>query len=440
MHAWGPEQKPDSSARDALGHQELWNLVERVCNSRQFHRSTRLRGLLRYLCRRAWDEGAEEIKEQEIGMALFERRANFDYSQDTLVRVQASQLRKRLERYFSEEGAAEPFLIEIPRGSYLPAVVRRGASDSGEPGEAEAGPDPPRRQWLVITLAGLCVALSAACFWLWQRPAQQAADDRKVHEFWNAFSANGRENYIVLADSAISAVQDALRHQIGLDDYVRRSYEAELDREQLPAESRALIRYLMARRYTSLADVFIVRQVAQARLLDPDKTTVVFARDHNVRAFQRSNNLLVGSQRAVPWVSLFDDKLDFHIYDRPSDFHLAQDAATSRKRVGNRRPKPGEPAVFETDTRRPEGSEGFSLIAYIPNLSRNGNTLILAGTEMSGTETAGMLLTTESWISALMNRLPRQANGTIPHFEALLKTRQVENATRSFEIVAIHIH
>ena len=40
----------------------------------------------------------------EIGVDVFQRPLNYDSAQDTLVRVQASQLRKRLERYFAEEG------------------------------------------------------------------------------------------------------------------------------------------------------------------------------------------------------------------------------------------------------------------------------------------------------------------------------------------------
>jgi len=419
--------------------EEMWALAERVCASPHLARSSRLKDLLHFLCRRAWDEAAEEIKEHEIGVAVFDRKPQFDSSHDTLVRVQASQLRKRLERYFVEEGHDEPFVLEIPRGSYLPAVSQREVPPLNVLPAAPVTP-PTSQSRLVWLLSSLCVILGTACLWLWMRPGPAAGPGPSVQLFWKNFSANGRENYVVLADSAIAAVQDALRRPIGLDEYVRRSYEKDLDLLPLPLEYRDLVRYLMARRYTSLADVMMVRQIEQSRLLDPARTSVVYARDHNVRAFQTANNILIGSQRAVPWVRLFDETMDFHIYDRPADFHLEQDSASARRRVDNRRPQKGEPALFESDIRGAEGNEGFSVVAYLPNLSKSGNTLILGGTDMSSTEAAGTLLTTESFLVELLGRLPRRAGGALPHFEVLLKTRQVENTNRGFEIVALHLH
>ena len=175
-----------------ISKEEMWALAERACASPHLSRSSRLKELLHFLCRRAWDEGATEIKEHEIGVAVFERNPQFDSSQDTLVRVQASQLRKRLEKYFAEEGAGEPILLEIPRGSYVPVVSYR---------EAEAPPvlpvvaaEPARQPRLVWVLGALCIVLAAACVALWMRPGMGAATGPSVRLFWNNFAANGREN------------------------------------------------------------------------------------------------------------------------------------------------------------------------------------------------------------------------------------------------------
>ncbi|MBS1825840.1 MAG: hypothetical protein JST93_11005 [Acidobacteria bacterium] len=422
-----------------LSREELWALAERACASHHLNRSARLKELLHFLCRRAWDEGAEEIKEHEIGVAVFERDPQFDSSQDTLVRVQASQLRKRLERYFAEEGVEEPVILEIPRGSYVPLVHGR---ETEKPTEV-LPPLPPSKSTdhrLVWGLSALCLILAATSLTLWLRPSNAPTTGRSVRLFWDNFSGNGRQNYIVLADSAIAAIQDALGHPIGLDEYLRRSYIKDLSEARVSPEYRDLVGYLMGRRYTSLADVFVVRQIEQARLLEPTRTSVVYARDHNVRAFQTGNNILIGSQRAVPWVHLFNDMMDFHVSDRPADFHLQLDASNAKRRVENRRPLKDEPVVFESDTRSPEGDEGYSIIAYLPNLSRNGHTIVLGGTDMSGTEAAGMVLTTETFLEELLRRLPRQPDGSLPHFEVLLKTKQVESTNRGYQIVALHLH
>ncbi|MFN7933776.1 MAG: hypothetical protein U0R19_10635 [Bryobacteraceae bacterium] len=423
-----------------LSREELWALAERACASHHLNRSARLKELLHFLCRRAWDEGADEIKEHEIGVAVFERDPQFDSSQDTLVRVQASQLRKRLERYFAEEGLQEPVLLEIPRGAYIPVVRER---ETEKPVEVLTSTPPSAQSShpkVIWGLAALCLILAATCLILWLRPPNSPTAGRSVRLFWDNFAGNGRQNYIVLADSAISAIQDALGHPIGLDEYLRRSYIKDLADARVAPEYRDLVAYLMGRRYTSLADVFVVRQIEQSRLLEPTRTSVVYARDHNVRAFQTGNNILIGSQRAVPWVHLFNDMMDFHVSDRPADFHLKLDASNAKRRVENRRPLKDEPAVFESDTRSPDGDEGYSIVAYLPNLNRTGHTIVLGGTDMSGTEAAGMVLTTESFLEELLRRLPRQPDGSLPHFEVLLKTKQVESTNRGYQIVALHLH
>ena len=70
-------------------------------------------------------EGCPEIHEQEIGTKVFGRTANYDRSQDNIVRVNATELRKRIEAYFSSEGAHESLILEIPRGGYKPIIHRR---------------------------------------------------------------------------------------------------------------------------------------------------------------------------------------------------------------------------------------------------------------------------------------------------------------------------
>jgi len=42
---------------------------------------------------------------------------------DTIVRVEAGKLRKRLEEYYADEGAAAPVRIEVPKGSYVPQFL-----------------------------------------------------------------------------------------------------------------------------------------------------------------------------------------------------------------------------------------------------------------------------------------------------------------------------
>jgi hypothetical protein len=411
-----------------------WDVVERVCNSAQFRRSVRLRQLLVYLCHRAWTEASEDIREHEIGVDVFDRSKPYDPSEETIVRVQASQLRKRLEQYFAEEGRDEQRILDIPKGAYIPAVRERPVAVITVASEPAAAPPPHTNRTLVAVLSGLCIFLAASCAILLYRQTVSTHEHQAgptVRKFWSAFSADGRQTFVVIADAAFSAVQDTLRRPIELNEYVRREYKAELDRPDLSPDRKDMAGYLMERRYTSLADVMFIRRLTLASVLDPAKTTIVFSRDHTLRAFQEGNHVLLGSRRAVPWVDLFNDSLDFR---------FVYDEATRRLVVENRRPANGEPKRFALAKQGASGGESFSLIACLPNLANTGYVLILSGQEASGTEAAGNLLTTEALLQNLLARLPAKPEGELPYFEALLRTRHMDYTSQGFELLALHLH
>jgi hypothetical protein len=118
-------------------------LIERVAASEQFSRSTRLRDFLLYVGKQSLKEGCPEIHEQEIGARVFGRPASYDRSADNIVRVNATELRKRIESYFESTGVNEPLLFEIPRGGYR-LVFRRRLAEQPENGAA-AQPESARK-------------------------------------------------------------------------------------------------------------------------------------------------------------------------------------------------------------------------------------------------------------------------------------------------------
>src|SRR5579862_3881959 len=100
-------------------------LLHRVASSPQFQKSKRLRELLLYLGERSLKDPDCILREQEIGVDVLGRPSDYDTSHDTLVRVLVSQLRKKLQDYFSADGSDEPLVIEIPKGIYLPVIRAR---------------------------------------------------------------------------------------------------------------------------------------------------------------------------------------------------------------------------------------------------------------------------------------------------------------------------
>jgi len=110
--------------------------LEAVLRSEQFMRAPTLAHLLRYLCERLFAGEARQIKEYSVGVEVFHRGASFDQDADSIVRVEANRLRKRLATYYAGEGATHRLHITIPLGQYVPEFKAVAV----QPEESEAAP------------------------------------------------------------------------------------------------------------------------------------------------------------------------------------------------------------------------------------------------------------------------------------------------------------
>ena len=81
------------------------------------------------------------MKEYSLGVEVFARGKDFDPRIDPIVRVQARNLRTRLEDYYASPGAGDPVRIALSKGSYVPAFGWNQAPSPPAP-MAEPGPPP----------------------------------------------------------------------------------------------------------------------------------------------------------------------------------------------------------------------------------------------------------------------------------------------------------
>ncbi len=156
--------------------------------SEAFQRAPTLGLVLTYICEKCFQGASELIKEYNIAVEALGRPQDFDQKRDSIVRVEAHRLRKRLKEYYESEGKHHAIRIELPLGTYVP-VFRRiepAAEAEGFTGktqrESETPPAPGaaapeqaprakefrRKLWLGVSAACLLIAGGAALF-LWQR-------------------------------------------------------------------------------------------------------------------------------------------------------------------------------------------------------------------------------------------------------------------------------
>jgi hypothetical protein len=72
----------------------------------------------------------DTLKEYVIGTEVFDKPATFDPRCDSIVRVEARRLRRKLQAYYRGEGCDDPVAIELQSGSYVPRFCSRTAVES----------------------------------------------------------------------------------------------------------------------------------------------------------------------------------------------------------------------------------------------------------------------------------------------------------------------
>ena len=99
--------------------------LDRMAVSEVFLRSPQLVAFLRYVVESTLHGKQNRIKAYTIGVEVLRRDVKFDPQLDPIVRVEATRLRRAIERYYATAGASGPIIIDLPRGSYVPTFRRR---------------------------------------------------------------------------------------------------------------------------------------------------------------------------------------------------------------------------------------------------------------------------------------------------------------------------
>ncbi len=160
-----------TAQRTGLPPAEIREQLRRILDSSNFDASERNRGFLEYIVEEKLSGRGDRIKAYSIATTVFGRDDSFDPQLDPIVRIEASRLRRSLERYYLTCGHDNPIKFTIPKGAYIPEFERQGvqveaqeeAAAATEPAPQTLAP-PPRRGkpgWR-MAVAGLAVAVFLA--------------------------------------------------------------------------------------------------------------------------------------------------------------------------------------------------------------------------------------------------------------------------------------
>ena len=122
-----PQEAPVPKAVPA---EEVHQQLHRILESDVFRRSAQMERFLKLVVERSLQGHPEDLKEYVLGRDVFNRGEDYDPRADSIVRVEAQRLRRKLREYYDSQGRTDTVFIDLPAGSYV-AAFRYLQSKSG---------------------------------------------------------------------------------------------------------------------------------------------------------------------------------------------------------------------------------------------------------------------------------------------------------------------
>ncbi len=455
-------------ARSADRIAALQKHLKEIVQGRAFKGSFRSVQFLTYIVEQAIAGNFESLKERQIGAELFQRSPSYDTGEDAIVRVTASDVRKRLLQHYDRYGPASDIHISLPLGSYIPEITWDYPFGTGplDPIKTHQDPAPtllapatnqdsalpataatnlaaaalaarsaetasPKWRTLAVLLAALVLLLGVLNLVLW-RIAWRASSHVKAEPVsvlpWSVFFNSPSATHLITSDVDIFWIQRLIGSRISVSDYANRNYLPQ--HNTLTPEDKA---YLMQGDKSSTLDSQITANIAELAGVASRKIDVEGARSFRFTDLKTDDNFIfLGSPYSDPWFSVFNDQLDFQ-FIRDGEGGLAPDA------IRNAHPRPNEKSMYAPTAYGGATGVSYAIVALVGNPGQYGQVLLLAGVSGEGTQAAGRLVTDLPRLSVALKQCGISSPSPLKHFEMLLRVNLMAGSPSEFDVVACHI-
>jgi hypothetical protein len=432
--------EPRSASPEVPTPEEIMEQLRRLLGSPTFHGSKRCQQFLEYVCEKSLAGETGALKERSIALDVFGRHLDaVGHTEDTIVRVSAREVRKRLTQYYATpEGTVSAIVIVLPSGSYAPEFHYTKAPETkiaileSQPIPA-AVPEHPllaaresskpnvRLRLLIAAVCGAALVAAGAATVKWR-----TTDARSVafQRFWAPV--------IHSSEPLLVGVGHPLVYQPS-------HRAAQLSERRLPATPFPVQRALeLAPEELNGADIVPVfdQFVGFGDMVAANEVSQMLA--------QRSRSVRLMMASSIP----FSDLRQFQTYliGSVSNHWTMELGQNWRFRFGwtvDHQPEfvdtlAGSKREWRIPS-RDNGStpEDYSMICRIPNSPTGKLLIVSAGIKQFGTEAAGRILSDPVALGTILNQLPR--GWEEKNVQVILHMKVIGNTPAQPDLVAAHV-
>jgi hypothetical protein len=411
----------------AAAPEQLFQQIDNIIKSHSLRGSESLCKLLQYLAKQALQHPDAPLKEYQIATEVYGRPADFDPQSDSTIRVQAGRLRMKLAEYYASEGASDPIIVKIPKGSYHLTFEPRQPDPQKPP--TPALPEAPRsvvvevvpKGWriaVVLLLTGLAVSLVILGIVLWNRkpaapiPAVVSASPTPgpLATFWRPFTAAIEEPWVIYSNAAfVGRPETGMRYYNARDDSKSTVYD------HYTGVGEVLAIHALDDAFGTLGRRLLVKRGSLFTLDDVKNNNLIFVGSP-------SENL---SLRDIPNMQEF-------VFQRVPSGPRQGDLS-----IVDRHPKPGEASAYLASPSAAPLTEDYSVVGLVPGVGAGRFVMILAGTTTFGTQGAVEFVCRQESLEKLLREIPGAGEGSVRPFEALVRVKIARGVPVATELVAV---
>jgi len=399
--------------------------LTRIQNSHAFGNSGRAKQFLAYVVKHAVDGHTELLKERSIGVDLFGRALTYITGEDSIVRVQAADVRRRLVQYYAEEEQGPEVRIEIPIGSYIPIFDWNPPENSTlSPSEIRAIPRnalrPKLHMWgtavvaIVLVVLGIAVAIT-----IQERSKQKSA----LEDFWAPAFKTGQPVLIYLPSPVTYDFSSNFETE------ARHAHPGQYDSEELRNITPLQLEPDTAVKWKDiepLVDISVNRDDAYVAV----DLTELFARIHKSSQVRIGRDSTYEDLRNSPAVLI-------GAYDNPWTIRMASDLPFVFRKQGSQHwiEERASPNRIWRPAADGGGGKDFAIVVRLLNSKTGQFLVILGGLGMVGTQATGKFVSRQDDLDAALRTAPAGWQGK--NLELVLETDMIEGSASPPRVLAV---